>query len=219
MNLLKSFSLFAALVAGSCTSASMHPQEIDISRHYLFYLHGRIIEDEGPQPVDERFGLYDYRSVVEALGSRGAVVISELRPKGTDVGEYADRVVAEISRLLQAGVPESQIAVVGFSKGGAIALSASSRLKHPGLKFVLLATCGPWIEEVPALHLTGHVLSINETSDEMTTSCRPLADRSPQPQSFAERSITTGKGHGAFYLPRAEWLEPVLNRVHDDARQ
>ena len=41
----------------------------------VFYLHGRIVEDEGSRPVHERFGLYDYPAIVEALGADGATVV------------------------------------------------------------------------------------------------------------------------------------------------
>lgn len=34
--------------------------------------------------------------------------------------------------------------------------------------------------------------------------------------SFEEMKISTGKGHGAFYLPRPIWVEPLLGWVHGD---
>jgi hypothetical protein len=35
-----------------------------------------------------------------------------------------------------------------------------------------------------------------------------------QPESFEEIQVSTGKSHGAFYLPHRAWLEPVLSWVH-----
>ena len=37
---------------------------------------------------------------------------------------------------------------------------------------------------------------------------RVLEERS-RPQSFEEVAMTTGKSHGAFFQPRAEWLRPL----------
>jgi hypothetical protein len=38
--------------------------------------------------------------------------------------------------------------------------------------------------------------------------------RSERPQSFEEIAISTGKLHGAFYLPLSEWISPLLDWVH-----
>jgi hypothetical protein len=51
----------------------------------IFYLHGRIIEVEGVQPVHDRFGLYDYLGTIEALRANGATVISDVRSSDTNV--------------------------------------------------------------------------------------------------------------------------------------
>jgi hypothetical protein len=190
-----------------------HP---DPRKVYLFYLHGRIIEEAGPRPIDNTWGLYDYPAVVAALGSRGAVVVSEQRPKDTNVAEYAAKVVSQIDTLVQAGVPESQIAVVGFSKGGSIAMfvSALPSNQHRDIKYVFLAACAEPLAERPRLSLKGHVLSIRETSDDLTKSCRPVAEYSGDLQSLSEMTIDTGAQHGAFYLPREEWTIPTLRWVH-----
>ena len=69
----------------------------------IFYLHGRIIEDEGPQPVHERFGLYDYPAIVDALSADGALVVSEVRESGTKAHEYAQTVADQIEELIAKG--------------------------------------------------------------------------------------------------------------------
>ena len=58
------------------------PQQIDPQAHYLFYLHGRIVE-EGRRPTSPQFGVYEYDKILETFRARGFVVISEQRPKGT----------------------------------------------------------------------------------------------------------------------------------------
>jgi hypothetical protein len=207
--------LLAALVAFvRCAGANDIPALPDPGKTYLIYLHGRIVEGDDSRPIDNRFGLYDYPAIVRALGARGAVVISAQRKQNTDVNEYAGFVVAQIERLIHAGVPAKQVVVVGFSKGGAIAVHVSSFLRRPDVRYALLAACWPRPDE-PQLRLTGRVLAIREASDTLAgESCRPLAEQAERPQAFEELQIATGYSHGAFYLPRREWLDPLLDWVH-----
>lgn len=205
------FAIIAPVRAGNVVTDV--PAAVDPAGIYLIYLHGRIVEDRGPRPTGARFGLYDYPAILDALSSRGATVISAQRGPGTDVDAYAGIVISQIERLLQAGVPPKNIVVVGFSKGGAIAVHVSSFLRRPEVRFVLLAAC--WDRpDKPQLRLTGHVLSLYETGDTLTNSCKPLAEHSEQPESFKEIILSTGKAHGAFYTPRAAWDKPVLDWVH-----
>lgn len=191
------------------------PAAIDSAKTYVIYLHGRVVEDGGPRPNDPRFGRYDYPAVLDALASRGAVVISAQRRSGTDVNEYAGIVVAQVERLIRQGVPASSIVVAGFSKGGDIAIRTSSFLRRPQVRFVLLGACWPR-PDAPQLRLTGHVLSIRETSDTLAgDSCAPLADHAEKPESFRELRISTGRSHGAFYTPMKAWVDPVLDWIHD----
>lgn len=183
---------------------------------YIIYLHGRIIEDEGPMPTHPQFGLYDYPAIVEALGSRGATVVSEVRPPGTSVGEYARKTIRDIEKLIEEGVSPSRIVVAGFSKGGGITITTSDLLGNSEVRFVLIAACADWISSYPDLHLSGRVFSIYEASDEIGTSCEDLAARGTSVISFQEMKITTGKEHGAFYLPSPVWVAPVLDWVHRD---
>ncbi|GAB3023765.1 alpha/beta hydrolase [Bowmanella dokdonensis] len=191
------------------------PNSPDPAKTYLIYLHGRIIENAGPRPTDPRFGRYDYPAVLEALSSRGAVVISAQRPPKTDMNHYAGIVVAQVEELIEQGVAPENIVVVGFSKGGGIATRASSFLRRPQVRFVLLAACpeGPPKDN---LRLTGQVLSLYETSDTLAGTCKPLAEQPEAPLSFKEISISTGKLHGAFYQPLPAWVDPVLDWVHGD---
>jgi len=189
------------------------PESPEPTKTYLIYLHGRIIENSGPRPTDSRYGLYDYPAVLEALSSRGAVVISAQRPPGTDANRYAGVVVSQVEDLIDRGVPPGNIVVAGFSKGGGIATRVSSFLRRPQVRFVLLAAC-PGGPTAPNIRLTGRVLSVHEASDTLAGSCKPLADQPEQPRSFREIEISTGKLHGAFYMPLPIWVDPVLDWVH-----
>ncbi len=209
------------LLSGQALGASIFtfvPRKVDASRNYLIYLHGAIIENKGPEPTHPRFGVYDYQGILDALSSRGAVVISQPRPHGTDVNAYAGVVISQIYQLLNAGVPQDHIAVVGFSKGGDIALHVSSFLRLKNIRYVFLAACWPKPHE-PQLRLTGRVFSIYETSDTFAGfSCRPMAEHKDKPTSFKEIKISTGYMHGAFYRPRKQWVEPLLDDLYGAKR-
>ena len=182
----------------------------------IFYLHGRIVEDEGPRPVHEYFGLYDYPAIIAVLGADGAKVVSEVRASNTNAYDYSTLIVDQIEALIEGGATPESITVVGFSKGGSIALFTSYKLARPEVNFVIIAACADWISDAPELTLHGHVLSIVESSDELAGSCKELAARNADLSSFTELTIETGKRHGAFYLPRAIWVEPLLAWIRRD---
>ena len=200
-------ALAAALWTAACAAA---PPEVPArDARYLFYLHGRIIEDQGPAGVSPRFGRYDYPGILAAFRARGFEVRSEVRPADTDVNAYAARVAGEIEALVARGVPPSHITVVGASKGAVITALVSTRLARPGVRYVLLANCNDWLIRTHDPNLTGEVLSIYEASDEFGGTCRPLADRSPRLQRFEEVRLETGLGHGMVYRPLPAWVEPA----------
>lgn len=180
---------------------------------YLIYLHARIVEEKGPHPTDERFGTYEYQRILDTLAASGAEVIAEQRPQGTDFRAFGSHVADQVRRLLATGVPAERISVVGFSKGGAIAIVASALLRNPRVTFVLLAPCGDWVKGRDDVDVRGRILSIYEASDEMGTSCEPLFAQASDPGKHREIRIATGAGHGAFYRPRPEWLAPLFRWV------
>lgn len=213
---MRIWPLILLAVAMPASAGAIHtdvPESPQPSKTYLLYLHGRIIEDSGPRPTDPRFGLYDYPAVLEALSSRGAVVVSALRPPDTDMNVYAGVVVSQIERLIERGVPAKNIVVAGFSKGGGIATRVSSFLRRSDVRFVLLAACPPGPPSA-TIRLTGDVLSIYEASDSLAGSCKPLAQLEEKPRSFKEIKISSGKLHGAFYQPLPVWVGPLLDWVH-----
>lgn len=192
------------------------PRGIDPQARYLFYLHGAIIEDKGVRPEHPRFGVYEYEAILDSLAAPGFVVISEARESGTDVDEYAHKVVSQIEKLLTAGVTPERISVVGHSKGGAIAIRACSLLQNEHVNFVFLACCFDRIFTPPGPNLCGRILSIYEASDEWAGSCRRAFEMATQPLIHHEIELQTGKGHGAFYRPISEWIDPVVDWVKVD---
>jgi hypothetical protein len=123
---------------------------------------------------------------------------------------YAETVVDQVRALLSAGVRPGQITVVGFSKGGGIAVVASSILDNDDVNFVFMGTCGPWLEARPEIVPHGRMLSLHESSDDMVGSCESLLSRAGDGSVYQEIVIDIGGGHGAFYRPRPEWVEPLV---------
>jgi len=186
------------------------PADIDPSARYLIYLHGTIIESQGVRPTHPRFGVYEYEEILATLAERGFAVISEARPSGTEAAAYADKVVGQVRGLLAAGVPPEHVAVVGFSKGGMIAILTSSKLADERVIFVFIAACGPWLESMPEVVPHGRTLALREISDDLVGSCEGLFNRAQGGAEHSEIILHLGGGHGAFYRPHPEWVEPVI---------
>jgi acetyl esterase/lipase len=188
------------------------PDKIDPRQEYLIYLHGRIIEEEGLRPTSPQFGVYEYEKILADFAGRGFVVISEPRPRNTDPGAYADKVVGQVRALRRAGVPPEHIAVVGFSKGGGIALLTASRLGEPKVNFVILAGCSDGTPPEIARHLQGRILSMFDASDDRATSCKNAFAQAKGPLVQQEVVLKLGTGHGAFYRP-GDWMDRVVRWV------
>src|SRR5438309_7489954 len=96
------FAAVAVLMPGSAPSV-----ETDAGRpRHLIYLHGRIVqEQQSARPRHPQFGYYELEKILDAFRDRGFEVSGEIRPKSVSVSESADRVVAQVLRLLGSGVP------------------------------------------------------------------------------------------------------------------
>ncbi len=193
------------------------PASIDPTKRYLFYLHGRIIEDQGLPAVSPDFGEYEYLEILEKLGSYGFVVISEQRPQNTDGLEYARRVTEQVKTLLHAGVPPANITVVGASKGASITVYVSHFLENPETNFVIMGICNPdnvegFIQN--RIYLYGKVLSVYDSADyEYGGSCEELFSFSEGKGGLTrhvEIVLDVGTGHGILYKPLDEWVIPVI---------
>lgn len=192
------------------------PDSVLPSERFLIYLHGRIIETEGRRPTHPDFGVYEYDEILRVFSDAGLVVVSEARPPQTPVLGYAEKVVGEVQQLLRAGVPPGHITVMGFSKGGIIAIATASLLQNPNLNFVFLAACSGAVFDNPDFQVSGRILSVFEKTDVVGVSCQPLFDRSPGVRASSEVEISTGKRHGAFYRPLPDWVAPVLKWVRTE---
>lgn len=217
--------LLPLALAGSSRAAAageIHPdlpEAVDPARRHLLYLHGAWIEQGGLELLHPTHGRYEYQAIVRALEESGFVVISEVRKGETDAEAYAKKVASQVRRLLEQGVPPSQVTVMGHSKGGMIALLAASELQEEKLNFVILAGCGRrgsafgrsferFLEE-RAARLRGRFLSIYDASDEVAGSCREAFERAAVAES-AEVVLETGLGHALFWSSRAVWIDEAV---------
>lgn len=201
---------FSLLAAQPGTVHDGIPKRLDPGTRYVIYLHGRIIEDQGPRPTHETWGIYEYRKILDTLAAPGFTVISEQRRSGTDMDQFAEHVAQQVRTLIQQGVPAEHITVIGFSKGGGIATRASHLLKNDKVNFVFLAACGDGNFSGSKLDVRGRILSVYEASDEAGRSCTQLFARLKGAGERKEIEIAIGGGHGAFYRPRPEWVDPVI---------
>lgn len=133
MTNLYRFSLFCCLLvcplAMNAETSERLPAEIDPERHYLFYLHGAIVEGSGGTPNHPDYGIYKYPEIVEKLEGKGFRVISEIRKKNTNPSAYANLISFYVDQLKEEGVPSSNITIVGESKGGIMACYVSNKQK------------------------------------------------------------------------------------------
>jgi len=188
----------------------------------IFYLHGKIVEDQGPDAQSDRFGRYEYEAILTALGRNGHRVISEVRKPKTDPREYAKQIASDIEELKSTGLRSDYITVVGASKGAGIAVLVSHLLQDANINYVFLAICSPQLLEFwekQDICIAGDVLSIYETSDELAGSCATFVDRcSAGVVRFEEIELNLGIGHGMLYRPFGEWVTPALAwSVNEDA--
>lgn len=197
--------------AGSTpTVLAAPPAAPDPAATWLFYLHGRIVQEQGRQAVSPDYGPYLYDQILARLAATGVTVVSEARPRGTEPEAYADRVASQVRALIAAGVPAARITVVGASMGAWLTLLVSHRLDLPGIGYVAMAGCGPESDRGFEGGLHGDVLSIYEAGDTLGQSCGALLARSPEIGRHAEIRLDTGLRHGFLYRPLAEWVDPAI---------
>ncbi|HET8633160.1 MAG TPA: hypothetical protein VFL88_03375 [Gemmatimonadales bacterium] len=192
-----------ALTAGCASRPAAPPR-------YIIYSHGKIVETEGRRPTDPAYGVYEYDAILDTMRQAGFEVLSDQRGPNANSDSAASRIAHQVDSLLALGVAPQDITVIGFSKGGWIAILASSRLQNPQLNFVFMGACGPWSNDPADLHVSGRMLSLIETSDTLGVSCAPMFTRKSANSVSREVALSLGLGHGTFYQPRTAWLAPGL---------
>lgn len=207
------FTAIASADSFDTVIASPDPQA-----KYFFYLHDELMEEQGINTTSKRYGPYLYERIITHFKDRGLTVINEIRTE-TNPNQYAATITTQVRRLLATGIPAGNITVGGFSKGGYIALLVASSLGNPDVGYAIMAGCGRgrknsafdlFLRRNRGSRLKGRIYSIYAGSDLEAGSCRPAIEQSSgEGLRFRETRLKSGKGHGLFYQPRPEWLEPV----------
>jgi hypothetical protein len=205
----------AQILPGDWLMNYSFPASIETTKRYMFYLHGKIIENQGIPAIDPRYGEYEYKAILERLSGFGFVVISEQRPRNTEGVEYARRIARQVGSLINTGVPAKNITIVGASKGASIAIYVSHFLAQEEMRYVVMAICNPdTVEEFNRAQITlyGDVLSIYDVGDELAGSCQGLFAFSEGKgiSNHAEIVLSVGTGHGILYHPLDEWILPTV---------
>ncbi|WP_028978397.1 alpha/beta hydrolase family protein [Sporocytophaga myxococcoides] len=214
MNIIKIllFILFTSTTICGQTINSSVPKKIDKTGRYIFYLHGRIIEEQGINAAHPTFGEYRYLDILDSLKTHNFNVISEARQKNTDDILYAEKVFKQIDTLINAGVDPDKIFVFGASKGAYITLWISSKALNKNLNFIVMGACSDeTINKLSGHKICGNFLSIFEASDNFAASCVSLLKEQKCISDFQEIRLTLNNKHGFLYKPYSEWMTPLIN--------
>ena len=144
-------SFFCMVLSLSFLNAQETKADDTLSK-YLFYLHGGIVQQQGASAVSKTFGPYLYNDIVDSLRSKGFIVLSEVRPHGTDEKIYAGKIAGQVDSLLKTGVGAGNIVIAGASQGAWIAFEVALLLKNPSLNFAVLGICNNY--NMNYFHLT-----------------------------------------------------------------
>jgi hypothetical protein len=183
------------------------PSTIDRSARYLFFLHNYYVEKHGPK------GACKYHDILKAFADNGFTVISEVRSGKIVPSQYAQKIVRQVKRLLDAGVPPERITVAGHSKGGVITLCVASQLGNPKIGFIVMAGCD--IKSLAQAYpdftqLKGEFLSIYASSDSIANNCQNVFSKAIIGICYKEMKLKSEKGHRLFFQPEEIWVEPVM---------
>ncbi|MBW2489756.1 MAG: hypothetical protein JRE65_01230 [Deltaproteobacteria bacterium] len=187
------------------------PNNIDPSAKYFFFLHNYYVEQHGPN------GDCKYYDILKTFTDKGFTVISEVRSNEIVPSQYAQKIVRQIKRLLDTGVPPEHITIAGHSKGGVISLCAASQLGNPKIGFIIMAGC----EIKPLEHtypdftrVKGNFLSIYASSDSVANSCQNGFSKVIIGICYKEITVKSDKGHRLFFKPEDIWIEPVMTWIN-----
>lgn len=223
MATVKTYSIFLFLFflsfsfVNAQTISEIIPEKVDKSRKYLIYLHGGIVQDLGADAVSADFGKYEYYKILDAFKERGFNVISEIRPKETEITAYAEKLAEQIKLLKTRGVKDKNIVVVGASLGAYMTVEAADLLKLKKVRYVLIGLCSEYAVkryEKYKGELLGNFLSIYEESDQKGT-CQNIFQPLNRKAKFKEIKINTGKGHGFLFKSDKEWVDPLFRWINE----
>jgi len=204
MNKLFILALMISIQFGSCSYSSKK----NITNH-IFYIHGRIIEQQGENAFSEVFGKYELDSIIFALRVKESVVYYEIRKENVVPREYAKKISKQIDSLIALGVKPVNITIVGASKGAIIASNVSD-LNTNQINYVLLAGNNEYQEFNNNWKFHGQVLCIFDLSDSIAGKRYDYwKNKNNYTTKFDQLELNTNLGHGFIYKPLNSWVEPT----------
>lgn len=196
-----------------------HGGAAQASDKHLFYVHGCCVQSESDPKAK------DYETIVQKLRDSGFNVEYQLRT--ADIGDndaavqsYAVQIADKVNALLVKGVDPRKITVTGYSLGAMTSLVAAGLVANPKINIVLLAGC-PTNASIPVTidyaRVKGRVLAIVDTNDDKFGSCEGRFARDGV--ALKEVSISSGKGHAGFRIPKdkfmEQWMGPMKDWIND----
>jgi hypothetical protein len=231
------FFILLAIMSGASYSMVLTeiPESPDTQKEYLFLMFGLQTEIQGPDSFNGYYNrTYETTAITNAFASKGFIVITEIRAKGTVIEDYSKKVSDQVKTLIGKGVPPKNITVAGHSKGAIITLVTSGLISTPETKFIIMAGCalptftnlrGSNPRQLYLKHIKefaasakGKMLSIYDKEDEWFQTCKEFSDQA-KAVSFTEKIIDTksapNKGHAAFYSVDPIWFDTVVKWIKE----
>ena len=184
---------------------------------HIYYLHGKINEEQGRNAVSEKFGKFEIDEILKQLNVNNSVIHCEIRTKDTDVKIYATKISREIDSLINSGIPPKNITIVGASKGAIIAMNISNINKH-NINYVFLAGNNDYQEKNNDWKFHGQILCIYDLSDDIAGKNYNYWKEKPNYSTiFEQLEIKTNLGHGFLYKPLKEWINPTKEWIKNQS--
>lgn len=177
---------------------------------FVIYLHNAWYEKHKDGMPHPKFGVYHLQDIHTALG-KGVNFRTPERAPDADPMKAAIDVVSLIHAEITTGRKPSTVKVIGASKGGVIAMLASSILAQPDVRWVILGGCSAGPLKTFAPRPTGRVLSIYEDSDTIGGPCPENEALWAETTKFKQIRTETGLDHGFLFSADAAWVIPATD--------
>lgn len=185
----------------------------DQNNTHVFYLHGKIVQEQGIEAKSEKFGKYEYRAILDSLKVIAKEIHAEIRKPETKFNEFCLKTSNQIDSLIRIGVKPKEIILIGASMGGVMAMKISTINENP-INYVFLGANNNSIEEELDFDLHGRILGIYEKSDSICgNDYKYWINKCEKVVEFKEHQINTQLNHGFLYRPLREWINPIKEMI------